>query len=174
MYVGVRVVETILSWLCCRELWRHWECLPRNGGDFGYRVFVAFALLYECLRFSYDSWSCRSCGYRGEDGQSDLTVWQISGDGDCLAIGGNHFIHSVRRNVDINVVLMNNKIYGLTKGQYSRRAIEVSLLNRLLMERWKILSFRQNSFSGERNILRSFARCGDVCFARSIGRSSPP
>ena len=49
----------------------------------------------------------------------DLTVWQISGDGDCLAIGGNHFIHSVRRNVDINVVLMNNKIYGLTKGQYS-------------------------------------------------------
>ena len=49
----------------------------------------------------------------------DLTVWQISGDGDCLAIGGNHFIHSVRRNVDINVVVMNNKIYGLTKGQYS-------------------------------------------------------
>ena len=49
----------------------------------------------------------------------DLSVWLITGDGDCLAIGGNHFIHSVRRNVDINVVLMNNKIYGLTKGQYS-------------------------------------------------------
>lgn len=48
-----------------------------------------------------------------------LTVWQITGDGDCLAIGGNHFIHSVRRNVDINVVLFNNQIYGLTKGQYS-------------------------------------------------------
>jgi 2-oxoglutarate ferredoxin oxidoreductase subunit beta len=48
-----------------------------------------------------------------------LTVWQISGDGDCLAIGGNHFIHSVRRNVDINVLLFNNQIYGLTKGQYS-------------------------------------------------------
>ena len=48
-----------------------------------------------------------------------LTVWQISGDGDGLAIGGNHFIHAVRRNVDLNIVLFNNKIYGLTKGQYS-------------------------------------------------------
>lgn len=48
-----------------------------------------------------------------------LTVWQVSGDGDCLAIGGNHFIHSVRRNVNLNVLLLNNKIYGLTKGQYS-------------------------------------------------------
>lgn len=47
------------------------------------------------------------------------TVWQISGDGDGLAIGGNHFIHAVRRNVDINIVLLNNRIYGLTKGQYS-------------------------------------------------------
>ena len=48
-----------------------------------------------------------------------MTVWQISGDGDGLAIGGNHFIHAVRRNVDINIVLFNNRIYGLTKGQYS-------------------------------------------------------
>lgn len=49
----------------------------------------------------------------------DLTVWQISGDGDGLAIGGNHFIHAVRRNIDLNIMLFNNKIYGLTKGQYS-------------------------------------------------------
>ncbi len=49
----------------------------------------------------------------------DLSVWQVSGDGDCLAIGGNHFIHEIRRNVDINILLLNNKIYGLTKGQYS-------------------------------------------------------
>ena len=49
----------------------------------------------------------------------DLTVWQISGDGDGLAIGGNHFIHAIRRNVDINMLIFNNKIYGLTKGQYS-------------------------------------------------------
>lgn len=48
-----------------------------------------------------------------------MTVWQISGDGDGLAIGGNHFIHAVRRNVNINMLLLNNKIYGLTKGQYS-------------------------------------------------------
>ena len=49
----------------------------------------------------------------------EMTVWQISGDGDGLAIGGNHFIHAVRRNIDINMLLLNNKIYGLTKGQYS-------------------------------------------------------
>ncbi|GHT83321.1 2-oxoglutarate ferredoxin oxidoreductase subunit beta [Bacteroidia bacterium] len=49
----------------------------------------------------------------------NLCVWQITGDGDALAIGGNHFIHGIRRNVDINVVLFNNEIYGLTKGQYS-------------------------------------------------------
>jgi 2-oxoglutarate/2-oxoacid ferredoxin oxidoreductase subunit beta len=48
-----------------------------------------------------------------------LSVWQITGDGDALAIGGNHFIHAVRRNIDINILLFNNEIYGLTKGQYS-------------------------------------------------------
>ena len=49
----------------------------------------------------------------------DLSVWQITGDGDALAIGGNHFIHVIRRNIDINIILFNNEIYGLTKGQYS-------------------------------------------------------
>ena len=49
----------------------------------------------------------------------ELTVWQMSGDGDCMAIGGNHFIHEIRRNVDLNVCVFNNRIYGLTKGQYS-------------------------------------------------------
>jgi len=48
-----------------------------------------------------------------------LNVWQITGDGDSLAIGGNHFIHALRRNIDINILLFNNEIYGLTKGQYS-------------------------------------------------------
>lgn len=48
-----------------------------------------------------------------------LEVWQASGDGDALAIGGNHFIHAIRRNVDINIMLFNNRIYGMTKGQYS-------------------------------------------------------
>jgi len=48
-----------------------------------------------------------------------LSVWQITGDGDAMAIGGNHFIHEIRRNIDLNVILFNNEIYGLTKGQYS-------------------------------------------------------
>jgi 2-oxoglutarate/2-oxoacid ferredoxin oxidoreductase subunit beta len=49
----------------------------------------------------------------------ELSVWQITGDGDAMAIGGNHFIHTIRRNIDINIILFNNEIYGLTKGQYS-------------------------------------------------------
>ncbi len=48
-----------------------------------------------------------------------LSVWQITGDGDAMAIGGNHFIHEIRRNIDVNLLLFNNEIYGLTKGQYS-------------------------------------------------------
>ena len=49
----------------------------------------------------------------------ELSVWLVTGDGDSMAIGGNHFIHLIRRNLDINILLFNNKIYGLTKGQYS-------------------------------------------------------
>jgi 2-oxoglutarate ferredoxin oxidoreductase subunit beta len=49
----------------------------------------------------------------------DLSVWVATGDGDALSIGGNHFLHTLRRNVDINVIMFNNRIYGLTKGQYS-------------------------------------------------------
>ena len=49
----------------------------------------------------------------------ELSVWVMTGDGDSMAIGGNHFIHLIRRNIDLNVVLFNNRIYGLTKGQYS-------------------------------------------------------
>jgi 2-oxoglutarate/2-oxoacid ferredoxin oxidoreductase subunit beta len=49
----------------------------------------------------------------------DLSVWVITGDGDALSIGGNHLMHCIRRNLDINIILFNNRIYGLTKGQYS-------------------------------------------------------
>src|SRR5437016_680063 len=49
----------------------------------------------------------------------DLQVWVITGDGDGLSIGGNHLIHAIRRNVDLKIILFNNEIYGLTKGQYS-------------------------------------------------------
>ncbi len=53
----------------------------------------------------------------------DLSVWVITGDGDSLSIGGNHFIHVLRRNIDMNIVLFNNQIYGLTKGQYSPTSV---------------------------------------------------
>ncbi len=49
----------------------------------------------------------------------ELSVWVVTGDGDALAIGGNHFIHAVRRNIGLKIILLNNRIYGLTKGQYS-------------------------------------------------------
>src|SRR5471032_2373586 len=49
----------------------------------------------------------------------DLQVWVITGDGDGLSIGGNHFIHALRRNIDLKIILFNNEIYGLTKGQFS-------------------------------------------------------
>lgn len=49
----------------------------------------------------------------------DLSVWVITGDGDGLSIGGNHLMHAIRRNIDLNIILFNNRIYGLTKGQYS-------------------------------------------------------
>lgn len=51
--------------------------------------------------------------------REDLSVWVITGDGDALSIGGNHLIHCLRRNVNINILLFNNQVYGLTKGQYS-------------------------------------------------------
>lgn len=54
----------------------------------------------------------------------DLSVWVITGDGDAMAIGGNHFLHTVRRNIDMNIILLNNQIYGLTKGQYSPTSLE--------------------------------------------------
>lgn len=54
----------------------------------------------------------------------DLSVWIVSGDGDCLSIGGNHTIHLLRRNLNVNLLLFNNQIYGLTKGQYSPTSLE--------------------------------------------------
>ena len=53
----------------------------------------------------------------------DLSVWVITGDGDALSIGGNHLMHAIRRNLNINIVLFNNRIYGLTKGQYSPTSV---------------------------------------------------
>ena len=57
----------------------------------------------------------------------DLSVWLVTGDGDGFSIGGNHMIHLLRRNVDLNIMLFNNRIYGLTKGQYSQPQNKVKL-----------------------------------------------
>jgi len=54
----------------------------------------------------------------------DLSVWVITGDGDSLSIGGNHLIHAIRRNINMNIVLFNNQVYGLTKGQYSPTSVQ--------------------------------------------------
>ena len=79
-------------------------------------------------RFPYymDTYGMHSIHGRGpafvsglKSARPDLNVWMVTGDGDALSIGGNHFIHLLRRNVDVNVLLFNNQIYGLTKGQYS-------------------------------------------------------
>ena len=77
------------------------------GGDDGIAVAYALAILDDVF-----TTGCKVANPK-------ITVWQISGDGDGLAIGGNHFIHAVRRNIDLNMILLNNRIYGLTKGQYS-------------------------------------------------------
>ena len=64
----------------------------------------------------------------------DLSVWIVTGDGDSMSIGGNHFIHVLRRNFDLNILLFNNQVYGLTKGQYSphRRLEEFLTQHRLV------------------------------------------
>ncbi|MEG0162765.1 MAG: 2-oxoacid:ferredoxin oxidoreductase subunit beta, partial [Mucinivorans sp.] len=101
---------------------------------------VAEALNYTHQRFAFVSgigcssrfpYYVQTYGFHGIHGRAaaiatgvkvanpTLSVWEVTGDGDSLAIGGNHFIHAIRRNIDINIMLFNNQIYGLTKGQYS-------------------------------------------------------
>jgi 2-oxoglutarate ferredoxin oxidoreductase subunit beta len=101
---------------------------------------VAAQLEYEKERFTFVSgigcssrfpYYVNTYGFHGIHGRASaiatglkvanprLSVWQITGDGDALAIGGNHFIHAIRRNIDLNIILFDNQIYGLTKGQYS-------------------------------------------------------
>ena len=83
------------------------------------RLFFEIPILYEYIWFSWNSWRASAIATGVKIANPELSVWQITGDGDALAIGGNHFIHVIRRNVDINIILFNNEIYGLTKGQYS-------------------------------------------------------
>ena len=76
-------------------------------------------VLHEHVRLPHDPRPRARGGDGREADASGLEVWVATGDGDALSIGGNHTIHMLRRNVGLKVLLFNNKIYGLTKGQYS-------------------------------------------------------
>ena len=78
-----------------------------------------FPVLHEHVRHPLDSRPAPAVATGLKAVRPDLHVWVITGDGDGLSIGGNHLMHAIRRNLDINIVLFNNRIYGLTKGQYS-------------------------------------------------------
>ena len=100
--------------------------LPETGGERDKFVFVSG--IGCSSRFPY---YINTYGFHGLHGRGaaiatgiklanpELHVWEATGDGDCLAIGGNHLIHLLRRNININLILFNNRVYGLTKGQYS-------------------------------------------------------
>ena len=92
----------------------------------------------------------------------DLSVWMITGDGDGLSIGGNHMLHILRRNVDCNILLFNNQIYGLTKGQYSPTS-EVGK---------KTKSTPFGSIDTPVNPLRFALGCGASYVARTIDRDA--
>ncbi|MFO8021125.1 MAG: 2-oxoacid:ferredoxin oxidoreductase subunit beta [Perlabentimonas sp.] len=107
-----------------------YRALPEVSEEFGYNKerFVFVSGIGCSSRFPY---YLDTYGFHGIHGRAaaiasgmkvanpELSIWETTGDGDSLAIGGNHFIHAIRRNIDINIILFNNEIYGLTKGQYS-------------------------------------------------------
>ncbi|TVR03474.1 MAG: 2-oxoacid:ferredoxin oxidoreductase subunit beta [Deltaproteobacteria bacterium] len=92
--------------------------------------------------------------------QPDLHVWVVTGDGDALSIGGNHLMHTLRRNVDLRILLFNNRIYGLTKGQYS----PTSELGK------KTRSTPSGSIDPPVHPIRFALGCGATFIARSIDR----
>ena len=98
--------------------------LGRSAGEhrlhFRHRLLEPLPLLHEHLRFPQHPRPCAGDRHGAESSRGPTSsVWVATGDGDALSIGGNHFIHVMRRNLDINILLFNNRIYGLTKGQYS-------------------------------------------------------
>jgi len=104
--------------------------MQRTSPDFGIKKenFVWISGIGCASRFPYymDTYGFHSIHGRAvaiatgvKVNRPELSVWVATGDGDMLSIGGNHFIHVCRRNVDIKILLFNNRIYGLTKGQYS-------------------------------------------------------
>ena len=84
-----------------------------------YRLLKPVSILHEYLWISHHTRTRPTVATGVKVANPDLSVWMITGDGDGLSIGANHLLHLLRRNLDINVLLFNNRIYGLTKGQYS-------------------------------------------------------
>ena len=84
-----------------------------------YRMLQSFSILHEYLRVPSIHGRAPAVATGVKIANPDLSVWVITGDGDGLSIGGNHFMHALRRNMDLNILMFNNRIYGLTKGQYS-------------------------------------------------------
>lgn len=94
---------------------------PHQNFTFVSGIGCSSRFIYYMKTFGFHSVHGRACAISTgvKCANPELSVWVTTGDGDSLAIGGNHFIHAIRRNVNLNLILFNNEIYGLTKGQYS-------------------------------------------------------
>ena len=102
------------------------KAIPEMGVDRENIVFISgigcsSRFPYYMNTYGVHSFHCRAPGIASgvKLANPELSVWVITGDGDSMAIGGNHFIHALRRNINLNIILFNNEIYGLTKGQFS-------------------------------------------------------
>jgi hypothetical protein len=117
---GARAAGTTRSWRPCRR------CCPTLGARPESTVFVSGIGCSSRFPYYMDTYGFHSIHGRAPAiatglaiTRPDLDVWVVTGDGDGLSIGGNHLIHALRRNVNLKILLFNNEIYGLTKGQYS-------------------------------------------------------
>ncbi len=97
----------------------HWRSQRKYCNCIRHRLQQPFPLLYEYLWHAFHPRTGHGHCKWLKASRPELSVWIVTGDGDSLSIGGNHTIHLLRRNFDVNVLLFNNQIYGLTKGQYS-------------------------------------------------------
>ncbi|MDP6123803.1 MAG: 2-oxoacid:ferredoxin oxidoreductase subunit beta [Arenicellales bacterium] len=102
------------------------KCMPKIGVPRENIVFISGIGCSSRFPYYMDTYGFHSIHGRAmtlasglKASRPELSVWVITGDGDGLSIGGNHFLHTLRRNMDINIIMFNNRIYGLTKGQYS-------------------------------------------------------
>ena len=116
---GARAAAITRSFPPCRPSSPSWDSPRKIRGGFRHRLLQPLPVLHEHFRFPHHSRPRARHRHRRKIARPDLEVWVATGDGDSLSIGGNHTIHMLRRNVGLKVLMFNNKIYGLTKGQYS-------------------------------------------------------